>query len=51
MSVIRKLVIAAAAIVTLAAIYAAFAAPETSVEPKAEIGGGGAIPMYTPALW
>jgi hypothetical protein len=51
MSLIRKLVIAAATIATLAASNAAFPAPETSAEPKAEIGGGSAVPTYTPTLW
>ena len=49
MSLIRN--IAAAAIVMLAAINGAFAAPETSVEPKAEFGGASAVPTYSPTLW
>ena len=51
MSLIRRLVIAAAAIMTLAAFNAAFAAPETSAEPKAEIYGGSTVPTYSPTLW
>jgi hypothetical protein len=51
MSLIGKLVIAAATIVTLAASNAVFAAPETSAEPKAEIGAGSTVPTYAPTLW